>query len=120
MESIGDRLSEMDNINYVLRRLKGTAAEWFTIIQDKVGTYQDLVQHFRARYWNSKIQRKICVQLEFGKYSSLKGSKENYLIQLISRAKYLEPEMSDPEVVNKLAYHIAVSYTHLDVYKRQG
>ena len=60
-----------------------TVAEWFTVIQDKVCTYEDLVRHFRARYWNCKIQRKIRVQLEFGKYSSLKGSKESYLIQLI-------------------------------------
>ena len=75
MEAIGDSLSEMDKINYVVRRLKGTAAEWFTIVQDKIVTYQDLVQHFRARYWNSEIQRKIRVH--------------------------------------------PVSYTHLDVYKRQ-
>ena len=77
MDAIGDTLSEMDKINYVVRRLKGTAAEWFMVVQDKIVTYQDLVQHFRARYWNSEIQRKIRVQLEFGRYSSLKGSKEN-------------------------------------------
>ena len=66
----------------------------------------------------------------------MKGSKENYLIQLISRAKYLEPEVTEAEMVSKLAHHFgsgiqivvitlgvkslqAVSYTHLDVYKRQ-
>ena len=27
------------------------------------------------------------------------------MIQLISRAKYLEPEISEPEMVNKLAHH---------------
>ena len=97
MDAIGDTLSEMDKINYVVRRLKGTAAEWFTVVQDKIITYQDLVRHFRARYWNSEIQRKIRAQLEFGRYSSLKGSKENYLIQLISRAKYLETEFTEKE-----------------------
>ena len=35
----------------------------------------------------------------------MKGSKENYLMQLISRAKYLEPEVTEAEVVNKLAPH---------------
>ena len=71
METIGDTLSEADKINYVVRRLKCTAAEWFTIVQDKVSTYEDLVRHFRARYWNSEIQRKIRIQLEFGRYSNI-------------------------------------------------
>ena len=46
-----------------------------------------------------------CLLYTSGKYSSLKGSKENYLIQLISRAKYLESEVTEPEMVNKLAHH---------------
>ena len=53
------------------------------MVQDKIGTYEDLVRHFRARYWNSEIQWKIRIQLEFGWYSNIKGSKENYLIQLV-------------------------------------
>ena len=35
----------------------------------------------------------------------MKGSKENHLIQLISRAKYLEPEVTEAEMVSKLAHH---------------
>ena len=42
------------------------------------------------------------MQLEFGKYSS---TKESYVIQLISRAKYLEPILTEPDMVNKLAHH---------------
>ena len=105
MVAIGDTLGEADKINFVVRRLKGTAAEWFSVIQDKINTYEDLVKHFSARYWNEEVQRKILVQLEFGKYSNTKGTKETYLIQLISRAKYLEPEITEPDMVNKLEHH---------------
>ena len=55
LEAIGDNLSEADKINFIVRRLKGTAAEWFIIVQDKINTYGDLVRHFRASYWNEEI-----------------------------------------------------------------
>ena len=74
MEHIADNLSDVDKINWVVRQLKGTAAEWFSIVQDKIVVYEDLVNHFKARYWNDEIQRKV---------------------------------------------RVPVSYTHLDVYKRQ-
>ena len=90
METVNDSLSEVDKINWVVRQLKGTMAEWFTIVQVKITVYKELVDHFRARYWNEEVQRKIRVQLEFGKYTPTKGSKEKYLIQLVSNAKYLD------------------------------
>ena len=77
----------------------------FSIVQDKVRLHKDLVDHFRARYWNEEIQRKVCVQLEFGKYVLNKGSKEKYLGQLVLKAKHLELTMSEDEIVKKLAHH---------------
>ena len=35
-ETVNDNLSEVDKINWVVQHFKGTAAEWFTIIQGKV------------------------------------------------------------------------------------
>ena len=64
-----------------------------------------LVNHFKARYWNDEIQRKVRVQLEFGKYTPGKGSKEKYLIQLVAKAKHLEPVVAEAEIVSKLAHH---------------
>ena len=122
MDAVNNSLSEVEKINWVVRQLKCTAAEWFTIIQDKIIVYKDLVDHFRARYWNEEVQQKICVQLEFGKYTPAKGSKQKYLIQLVSRAKYLEPPMSEAEMVNKLAHYFSrgIQITVIDVYKRQA
>ena len=107
MEAVNNSLSEVDKVNWVVRQLKCTLAEWFTIVQNKITVYKDLVDHFRARYWNKEVQQKICVQLGFGKYTPAKGSKEKYLIQLVSKAKYLEPPMSEAEIVNKLAHHFS-------------
>lgn len=39
MDAVNDNLSEMDKIKWVVRRLKRTAAEWFTVIQDKECMY---------------------------------------------------------------------------------
>ena len=39
------------------------------------------------------------------RYTPGKGSKEKYLIQLVAKAKHLEPEISEAEIVNKLAHH---------------
>ena len=42
------------------------------------------------------------MQLEFGKCVP---NKEKYLIQLVSKAKNLEPTMSEAEIVNKVAHY---------------
>lgn len=43
MELINDNLGDVDKINVVNKHLTNNAAEWFTIIQGKVITYQELV-----------------------------------------------------------------------------
>lgn len=44
MELIADQLSDADKINVNIKHLKSTTAEWFSMIQDKVDMYQELVQ----------------------------------------------------------------------------
>lgn len=40
MEAVNDNLSKDDKTNRVVRQLKGTAAEWFTTVQDKINVYK--------------------------------------------------------------------------------
>ena len=48
MENIADNLSYVDKINWVVRQLKGTAAEWFSIVQDKIVVYDCLLYTSRC------------------------------------------------------------------------
>ena len=93
-------------------------------------TYAEFKQKFESRYWNSHTQRLLRNELEYGRYDRKLGiTPENYIIQQVERAKHLTPAFSDIDIVTKLAYHFnhnirvavftPVSYTHLDVYKRQ-
>ena len=50
MAAVNDNLNEVDKVNWVVRQFRSTAADWFTIEQDKISVYKDLVDHFRARY----------------------------------------------------------------------
>ena len=77
MENINDNLGDVDKINWVVRHLKGTAAEWFSIIQDKVLVYEDLVDHFKARYCNEEILRKVRVQLDSISMYRIKVPRKN-------------------------------------------
>lgn len=109
MDVISDHFSESEKINWIVRRLKSNAAEWFSIVHDKINTYEELITHFKNRYWNNEIQRKVRVQLEFGKYATIKGSKETYVIQLVSKAKFLEPEIAESDLMDKIAHHFGRS-----------
>ena len=92
----------------------------------------------RARVWETIV---------YGRYDPSRGqTPTSYFLAHICRARYLDPPMDDRYVVEVLSHHFpetvslaqlasqahtieamtllltdyAVSYTHLDVYKRQG
>ena len=85
-------------------------------------------------YWNIHSQRQLCDQLEYGRFN-IHGRQniEQYTIAQIERVKHLKPRFSEYEIISKLSYLFhkniqlavytqgikTVSYTHLDVYKRQ-
>ena len=107
--------------------MRDSARKWYNIVHDKVTTYAEFKQKFESRYWNSHTQRLLRNELEYGRYDrKLAITPKNYIIQQVECAKHLTPAFSVIDIVTKLAYHFnhnirvaAVSYTHLDVYKRQ-
>lgn len=107
MDMVGNNLNDTERVEWIARRLEHTAAKWYTIIRENVTSYADFKNKFEQRYWNDHIQRKIRNQLEFDKYENNKKgkSKEEYVIDIVARAKHLTPKLSEGELVNKLAYH---------------
>lgn len=48
----------------------------------------------------------VRIQLEFGKYMSKDlQSKKRYVIQIITKAKYREPPMTEADTINNLSHH---------------
>lgn len=105
MESINDHMDDIDKIECVVKNLRGTASMWYNIVEDKINSYEEFIKLFRARFWNDEVQRKILTRLEFNKYSTTDGTKEDYVMQLLDVVKYLEPPMSEGIIINKIARH---------------
>lgn len=41
------------------------------------------------------------VQLEFGEYAHMKVTKEKHFIQIIAKAKYLDPPLTEADIIKK-------------------
>ena len=102
MDSVGDQLNDSDRIEWVVRKLSGSAALWYSIVRDNIRTYDELIQSFENRYWNEHVQRKVQDRLEFGRFTPRKLTCEQYVIKEITKVKHLRPELSEAELVHKL------------------
>jgi hypothetical protein len=88
-----------------VRLLQGSAREWHSVIQDQVSKYSDFRERLEARYWNEQVQRRIRHKLEFGRYNTVRHTKEQYVIRLLAETKHLKPELSEIELINNIAHH---------------
>ena len=68
MDSVGDQLNDADRIEWVTRKLSGSAALWYSIVRDNIKIYDEFIKCFENRYWNEHVQRKVRDRLEFGKF----------------------------------------------------
>lgn len=85
-ELVNANLGDADKISVVSRHLKSTVAEWFSVTQYKINTYLEVVGQLKLSVKSGEVER---VQLEFVKYTPIKGSKEKYVIHIIPKAKHL-------------------------------
>ena len=73
LDANGDHLSDSDRTEYVVRKFKGSAALWYTIMRDDIKTYDVIIKCFESRKLydtenrNEHVQRKTRDRLEFGK-----------------------------------------------------
>jgi hypothetical protein len=105
MDAVSSHLSDRDRINWVTRLLRGSARDWYSIVQDQTKTYSSFVERFEARYWSEQVQRRVRHKLEFGRYHPTRLTKEQYVIRLLAECKHLRPEISEPDLINKIAHH---------------
>jgi hypothetical protein len=105
MEAVGNNFTDSEKINWVARLLQGSAREWYSVIRDQVSSYAEFMERFEARYWNEQVQRRVRQKLEFGRYHPTRLTKEQYVIRLLAESKHLRPELTEMDVINKLAHH---------------
>ena len=83
---------------------KDTHDNWWTATRPDIHNTQDFKTQFRAKYWSESTQNVVRNDISNGRYESQSGqSLTSYFFGKVCMARNLEP----------------VSYTHLDVYKRQ-
>lgn len=89
----------------ISRQLKHTVAASFSIIWDKVATYNEFVGQFKKKDIRMMRYKGKLGYNWIGKYSPGKSNKEKYVIQIATRVKYLKPTMSESDMINKLAQY---------------
>jgi len=79
---------------------------WWELINTNSITFEQFTHEFKIKFWSENRQRKLLDKLRFGKYEPT-GSlgREMYTLQLYSFTKYLNPPLSDKDILGYLKYH---------------
>ena len=115
---------------------------WWMATRHEIQNYAAFKTGFKTKYWSESTQNIVRDNISNGKYDYNNGlSMTAYFLGKICLARNLEPVIPEECLVTKLAYHFheedsqarltgqiktiqamsaPVSYTHLDVYKRQS
>lgn len=87
--------------------LKGEAELWYSINEEKCNSFEAFESLFIRQYWAEHHQGKSRNKLLLGKYNALKDgeSRERYALKLYNEVRYLEPKMSERDIVSRIANH---------------
>lgn len=99
--------------NFILKQeiqnvLKAEAEVWYEIIENKFETLEEFENLLLKKYWSEHIQEKVRFDLFNGKYVDDSGiSRENYIMRKLYNIKYLEPKLTENEMVKYLSRHFS-------------
>lgn len=90
----------------VKKGLKGSVLKWLQITMGELNDYVLFKKHFVKHYWGIRQQNQIRIEITQGKYNP-KGNMSmiDYFMGIISKAKNLEPAMSDQELISLIIPH---------------
>ena len=90
----------------VKKGLKGSVLKWLQITMGELNDYVLFKKHFGKHYWGIRQQNQIRIEITQGKYNP-KGNMSmiDYFMGIISKAKNLEPAMSDQELISLIIPH---------------
>lgn len=113
LDSVERFISIHQNIStaYLLNLIKLTMTSvetrnWFNIVQHNFTTYLDFKEAFIQHFWGPTTQFQYKINLFNGKFDLNRDRKrEDYVTNKFAIVQYLEPKMSEGEIVKLLGNH---------------
>lgn len=97
-------VEKKDRLYYFAKCMKDQASTWYEL--HRFDTIGDAKAAFKDRYWGEEAQAKFRERLYMEKYNGEKqGSMADYTMSLARDAKFLEPPMSEREIIRCLKRH---------------
>lgn len=90
---------------FLRANLTGTALLWLNCKEDQINDFDDFIRLFVNNFWGELKQGKVREKLYFGKFDLQRNNLSNYALQLYSQVQYLEPSISETEIVMFLSRH---------------
>lgn len=96
---------EAARVGLALNCLKGSAGEWAGYKESSLSSFEQFKEAFKSRYWGVEEERKLFLELKYGKYRT--GSKADYFLKLARQSSFLSDTIAEKDLVEWLAQHFA-------------
>lgn len=99
--------ADQTEVKYIITQsLKGSASEWWHLVEDDVNSWKEFDLRFRTRYWSETKQAEIRRKLEFGFFEYKEGYRRcEYAMSLYGDVKNLTTQYCETDIINLLASH---------------
>lgn len=91
-------------INHCLSQDKNFSC-WWIFVKGEVNNLEGFVEKFKHKYWSDVVQNKVKCNLFNGRYSNKSESMADYFLKKFNQARFLEPNMGEPILVQLLSEH---------------
>ena len=90
----------------ISQALENEASNWWYTHEGEVDSYEDIVERFQARYWDSNTQRTAKRKIEYSQfYSGGATNRVNYATNMYGIAKEVDMNYTEEKFVFKLSEH---------------
>lgn len=98
-------LTETQKITIATSRLTQGAKSWYNVVYPIPITFSEFIDQFRNYFWSLDIQENIRNKLNRPVFVEDIYKLKQHSIEWIGKTKYLNPPMSQAEMVTKLMHH---------------
>ena len=84
----------------------GVEDHWWPTVRNDIASYVEFKGRFKNKYWSEVIQSRVRDELCNGQYrTNGRLTATAYFLMKICRARYLEPIMTESDLVTRLSHH---------------
>ena len=86
--------------------LQGIALKWWTLTENSINSLDEFTTVFKARFWNSAIQKTYRMKIEFHHYESTANqSRTEYAMEIFSLAQDLDTPYTEQDLIDSITSH---------------